>query len=276
MTTSQRKASPEKVTSGIEIPTWIEQKWVRGISHLRSVEDLIAGYGAAGNVWLDHELSEDRFSVMSILRVVAMPPLEQMSLCLGDAVHNFRSALDSLAWALCHLGGRSPEKPRQVSFPCEFEKSQWKSHEKNLSSMPPIFLERIKSVQPFSIDDAFSPLELLSKLSNQDKHREMITSLATLSMSSLVVNINTGGATGTRNGITDGFRIEPLHPAMTLIDHQPLARIEMSVPVSLNATREPIDLNYQILLDGKSFSLDDVKMSLLQLGNLINFVKVGS
>ena len=274
MTEAQQEARTEKVTSGIEISTWIEQKWVRGISHLRSIEDLIAGYDAAGNVWLEHELSEDRFSVDSILRVVAMPPLEQMSLCLGDAIHNFRSALDSLAWALCHLDGRFPLKPRQVSFPCVLEESQWAVQEKNLSSMPPVFLERIRTVQPFLAEGGFISLQLLSDLSNQDKHREMISSLA--SVSSFPLDVYTGGMTGSRNGITDGFHVEILHPEMTLIDFQPFAHVEMSVPVSLNKTREYIGLSYHVRLEDKLFDLQEVNSGLLQLGNLLRFVKEGN
>lgn len=262
------------MTSGIEISTWIEQKWARGISHLRAIEDLIGGYSAAGNVWLEHALSEDQYSVDSTLRVKAMPPLEQMSLCLGDAIHNFRSALDCLAWELCHLGGNSPKRPRQVSFPCVSEESKWKEQEKNLSSMPTAFLERIKKVQPFSQTEGFGPMQLLSELSNQDKHREMISGLA--SISSFSLDVYTGGETAARNGITDGIRAELLHPEMTLIDFQPFAHFETSVPISLNKSRDYLELSYQIILDDKIFVFEDVKIGLFQLGDILRFVKEGS
>ena len=44
-----------------------------------------------------------------------------------------------------------------------------------LSSMPAVFLERIRDVQPFVTGIETSPLKLLVDLSNQDKHRGMTT-----------------------------------------------------------------------------------------------------
>src|SRR5208282_3855961 len=46
------------------------------------------------------------------------PPLDRWSLIAGDCVHNLRSALDHLAYALAaHKIGEAPPNPRSLQFP---------------------------------------------------------------------------------------------------------------------------------------------------------------
>jgi hypothetical protein len=139
------------VAPGVDFSTWSEQKFVRGISHLAAVSGVVTAWDAAGHVWLDLSLSEDRHFIDATLRVDATPPLEEMALRLGDALHNFRSALDSLAWALCHLDGQGPAKPKSVYFPCSTTELEWKSAAAAVKSMPPEFLDRVRQVQPLVV-----------------------------------------------------------------------------------------------------------------------------
>lgn len=263
---------PRVVKSGAGISSWTEQKWVRGIAHIGAMTETATAWDAAGHVWLDLSLSEDKFFIDATLRVDATPPLEEMALRLGDAVHNFRSAFDSLAWALCHLDGKQPTNPKNVYFPCAPTAKAWTLASKALSSMPKEFLDRIGQVQPFE-PTGERALQLLVDLSNQDKHRGMISSEA--NPSNLNIDLYTGGATGTRNGIVNGTRIEFLHQDMTLVDGVPFARLECSVPVELNFVREPVGLSYRLQVGSNVYDLGDVQASLISLQRVMTFVQEG-
>jgi hypothetical protein len=118
-----------------------------------------------------------------------------------------------------------------------------------------------------------SALKLLVDLSNQDKHRGMITAQANTSVFAL--DVYTGGATGMRNGITDGVRVELLHPVRTLVDGQAFARFETSVPVELGLSRQPVGLEYLVHCGDVTYQLGDVQMALLSLQGLMVFVEKG-
>jgi len=246
---------------------------VRGISHLGAISEVAGAWDAGAHVWADLEQSEDKFIVEATLRMNATPPFEEMALRLGDALHNFRSALDSLTWALCHLEGKTPSNPRLIYFPCVTDEKKWTATAKTLSSMPPEFLERIRQVQPFAMGGAASALRLLVDLSNQDKHRGMITGRA--NPSKFRVGVNTGGATGSRNGIDNGMRMDLLNPDGRLEDGIPFVRIETSVPVTLARSREPVGLDYSVNAHDKDYSLGDVQHGLIDLQRLMIFVCEG-
>jgi len=263
---------PRAVKPGVEISAWSDQKWVRGISHIGAMSEVATAWDAAVHVWVDLALSDDRYIIDATLRTNASPPLEEMALRLGDAIHCFRSALDSLAWSLCHLDGAAPVEPTKVYFPCAPTEAKWKNAAKALDSMPEEFLERIHQMQPFNTGPG-SPLQLLVDLSNQDKHRGMITGRA--NPSTFQIGVHTGGATGTRNGITDGLRIDFLNPEMTLADGIPFARVETSVPVDLAHDREPVGLEYFVTVGDLEYPLGDVQLGLIQLQQVMIYVREG-
>ncbi len=107
---------------------------------------------------------------------IELPPIE-WSLQIGDLLHNFRSALDHLAWYLVNAGTAAPPlKPRQVSFPIYDTAAAFKSAVGN--SVPGISAAQqaiIERHQPYhkSRDPQFHPLALLRDLNNIDKHREI-------------------------------------------------------------------------------------------------------
>lgn len=263
---------PRAVKPGIEVSAWSDQKWVRGISHIGAVSEVATAWDAACHVWVDLVLSDDRYFIDATLRIDASPPLEEMALRLGDALHCFRSALDSLAWSLCHLDGGDPAEPNKVYFPRTPSEAKWKNAEKALASMPAEFLERIHQMQPF-VTGPGGPLQLLVDMSNQDKHRGMITGRA--NPSTLRLGVHTGGATGTRNGISDGLRIEFLNQDLVLADGIPFARIETSVPVELAHDREPVGLEYFVTVGEQEYALGEVQLGLIQLQQVMIYVREG-
>lgn len=264
---------PRTVKPGIDIAPWPEQKLVRGISHLGAISEVASAWDAGAHVWADLTLSQDHHFIDAVLRTNATPPIEEMALRLGDALHNFRSALDALTWALCHLDNKKPSNPRSIYFPCVTDERKWTATARTLSSMPSEFLDRIRQVQPFAMGGAGNALRLLVELSNQDKHRGMITARA--NPSKFRVGVNTGGATGSRNGIDNGMRIEMLNIDGRLENGAPFVRIETSVPVTLARLREPIGLDYVVSANGADYSLGDVQRGLIDLQRLMIFVCEG-
>jgi hypothetical protein len=113
------------------------------------------------------------------------------SLIVGDALHNFRSALDYLAWQLVDVG----TEPKPVSsklriyFPIIV---RWKETQtprqafdalssRYLPGVDPTFVGIIERYQPYKWIGAqpeTHPFSLLSRLSNHDKHQQLqITSV---------------------------------------------------------------------------------------------------
>lgn len=260
------------VTPGTEISSWSDQKWARGMSHISAISEVASAWGAAAHVWVDLALSEDRHVIDATLRIDASPPLEAMALRLGDAVHCFRSAFDSLAWSLCHIDGASPAQPKRVYYPCATTEAKWMTAAAPLASMPAEYLERIRQTQPF-VTGPGSPLQLLVALNNQDKHRGMITGRA--NPATLTIGVDTGGATGSRNGITNGFVLSLLNEQHSLLDGIAYARMETSVPVGLTRDRAPVGLEYFVNVDHQEYPLVAVQTALSELQRFMVFVRQG-
>ncbi|HNM77462.1 MAG TPA: hypothetical protein PKI89_03805, partial [Tepidiformaceae bacterium] len=105
---------------------------------------------------------------------VRQPFPEMISLIAGDAIHNFRSALDHLAWRLSmdFTPGMNVEE-RSVQFPIFDTQVGFES--RGLSRcrfMGPKAKSIISAVQPYHAPEpALSFLSILSKLDNIDKHK---------------------------------------------------------------------------------------------------------
>lgn len=128
----------------------------------------------------------DRATGRHMFRISAAPDLarvrEEVSLFVGDIVHNMRSALDHLYWDLaCRHSGGTPPNPRSVQFPIErteenYEESRFRDA---------VYAEHwdlIREFQPFKGRNGrpdrwtgpyIHQLRLLQYLSNRDKHRTL-------------------------------------------------------------------------------------------------------
>lgn len=247
-------------------------KWVRGLAHLNDLQDRMLLWDSAGHVWADLTLDDTRKHVESVLRVDVPPPLSEMSLLLGDAVHNMRSALDGLAWELCNLEGKSPAHPRQVYFPAAMNEAEWKSAARNLASMPATYLERIRQVQPFlAAPPQTALLAVLAAMSNQDKHRGMIAATATANTFAIELSIEQDDlGQATPEGAIDGFDVKPLSDdARLLRDGNPYLSLHTSARITLTRSRVPVQLAYTVDVDGVDHDLGQVMNALNQVHTLI-------
>jgi hypothetical protein len=97
---------------------------------------------------------------------------------MGEAIQNFRSALDYLVWALYIKSGMrvTAAKERNITFPLVMTNSAeyWKRVEDflpNISSNERAFIEQY---QPYQLNDTGMIMGWLGVLSNTDKHRVII------------------------------------------------------------------------------------------------------
>ena len=243
-------------------------KWVRGLAHLNSLQNRIAQWDAGGHVWAELVLDKSEKHVDSILRIDAPPPLAEMSLLLGDAVHNMRSALDALVWELCHLDGKIAAKPTLVKFPAARTKAEWRTTAGHLRTMPVPFLDRVHAFQPYLADVPNSTLiGLLADMSNQDKHRGMIAASAEASSLALEFSINQDDlGQSTPEGAIDGISFTPAGDNFRdLTDQNPYFGINTSARISLTRERVPVQIGYTIGVEGVSYDLAAVIVALTSM-----------
>ncbi|MFD5548699.1 hypothetical protein ACFWJQ_18425 [Streptomyces goshikiensis] len=161
-----------------QLSTWPQMKIARAIQHLAELRTRINLWAASAPYTVKPHISDDRTTVSFRVKVVVPPSTDEWSLYLGDALHALRSALDACVWELAHLSGDEPPKPRRVGFPdCRSEADWDRVRRDKLQTVPDMYAERIKQVQPFSTHaqrPETSALAVLSYLDNQDKHRASI------------------------------------------------------------------------------------------------------
>lgn len=115
----------------------------------------ISLWAAGAPYTVEPRISDDRTAVSFLAMVVAPPPTDEWSLYLGDALHALRSAVDACVWELAHLDGQEPSKPRMVGFPDCRTAADWnRARRDKRQTVPDLYAERIKQVQPFSTQPA--------------------------------------------------------------------------------------------------------------------------
>lgn len=170
--------STRELRAGRDYPVWPFLKWGHAVRiHQRFVADYNLWRGSLASETRT-EYSPDRRTATFYATIAHEPPLYDWSLVFGDAIHNYRSALDALAWSMAHLDGNAPDPrhEKRIYFPLTRSEEEFADlANTSLSSVPAFALRRIRSVQPFhgrSTEDAIGLL--LHALDIQDKHRSAI------------------------------------------------------------------------------------------------------
>lgn len=171
-----------RLLGGVNFSTWPDLKWSRANTHIAALQSKFGEWHASAPVSVEAVLRDDRLGIDLVARVPRGIPKHEWSLDLGDALHNFRSAFDALAWGMAHFNDAEPTRPKSVTFPiCEDEK-RWKdSVNAWIGDINPEFQERLRILQPFThASDGVSMLSMLHDLDIQDKHRDILTVSADL------------------------------------------------------------------------------------------------
>ncbi len=151
----------------------------RANEHLLNLNRAIEGFLERNPYVIVDKFDPETGDYLLWVRVRENTPLEWSTL-IGDIVHNFRTALDHLAWQLVKKGGGNPSG--DTAFPI-FSKDPFASKDKrprerfrkSTKGMHPDDITLIKELQPYQRPEGLDTdlLYQLSRLSNWDKHREL-------------------------------------------------------------------------------------------------------
>lgn len=173
------------------------------------------------------------------VEVMEQAPLDRWSLMAGDCVHNLRSALDSLVYAIAiyQSGQNPPPDEDNLQFPIVSDPAKFpKQKTRRIKFLSQAVQNEIEKLQPYNRPHPGLPplLELLSDLNNQDKHRTLNVVAASPHKASidgliLPVGSEVTSITAIRTIITDkaeimSFTLEP--PDLTL---QYTCRVELPI-----------------------------------------------
>jgi len=146
-------------------------KHERAQIHIRALNEALNAYNGA-NPWLP-EKTGDVPEGMVRIRVRQMPP-DEIGLILGDAVHNMRSALDYATCSLVEFGHQNVDLSK-TQFPFGVPGKPLTAKEKKaLGNISVHALQMIEEARRCG----GAALELLRLLSNQDKHRLLLATVA--------------------------------------------------------------------------------------------------
>jgi hypothetical protein len=110
-----------------------------------------------------------------VVEVKKPPPLDRWSLIDGDCIHNLRSALDALIYALAvrDSGSNPPPVERSLQFPITGSVGDFNRSLAMIRPLAPGTQTRIERAQPYNRWHPQLPplLCLLNKFDNLDKHR---------------------------------------------------------------------------------------------------------
>lgn len=222
-----------------ELVRSVELKLNRAGTQVQLLSHSVATWIAANPISADCKLRDGRLGFQLIQKDFAVaPPLDEWGLLFGECVHNLRSALDNLAFALARVRRDPPEKPNRIAFPIYQNRAKFeKDGRGNIDQLPPAAAALIEKLQPFQRDGspAFGiperdALVLLQSLSNSDKHR--VPSVVVLAPTDLSHNFSVAfysDEDASANVPPDAtIWAGPLHPGVVLMElrtNKPLASV---------------------------------------------------
>jgi hypothetical protein len=222
----------------------MEKPWL--IKLARAEEHLAALSGEVAD-YLDQEparITVDRQGEVYELRLrVDVPPPVRWSAVLGDVLHNVRSALDSLVFALLVTSGTSvtPKQEHSIAFPIALTDDKYKGLRWHRGLASEDVRRAFRGVQPFAQVEglqglssgqvaasiAHHPLIVLQRLSNADKHRTLHPTLCALDVMYVALP----------NGVTSQWQPGDVWP---WLDGSTVAKVTFSEPL-----REPPEFGWK-------------------------------
>jgi len=160
----------------------VDLKLARADFQVRTIADQISGWCSKNPITGRCELRDDRLGYRLIVEDFAeTAPLDAWGLITGECVHNLRSSLDNLAFALARLRQDPPTNPAAIHFPICQDRSTFEKSDRvrrSLDQIPAETASRVERLQPFQrnrSDEEGTPetdaLAQLQWLNNNDKHR---------------------------------------------------------------------------------------------------------
>jgi len=170
--------------------------------------------------------------------------IENISLRIGEYIHNLRSTLDNLIFGFARMQKDPPKKPKKLSFPIFFDEHQFNSRTKDIfNQIPEILKNEITKYQPFNVANKFNTdsnlytLSIVNELNNSDKHRVPVVMTANFNEIKFNGNIEFDNEDFTKiideeNGF---FKFYPIVPNSKIFEFKTLEKIEkMNMDFSVN------------------------------------------
>lgn len=170
--------SGRELRAGREYSNWPFLKWSHAARSANALRQNWKLWYASLGPQTRPEYSDDRRTVTFHASLASSPPVHEWSLAFGDIVHNYRSALDALVWAMAHLDGNTPSRSvaDKIYFPMKKNaESFWATANSTLKSVPRDIIERLEKVQPYHllpgqrVEDGIALV--LNRLDIADKHK---------------------------------------------------------------------------------------------------------
>lgn len=187
------------------------------------------------------EYLPDRRGYRLILQpFVEAPPLEQWALLVGDCVHNLRSALDNLAFALALRRHDPPADPKGIYFPVFDDAKEFSARAgRTLGQLPEDAVQLLTAFQPFNRaaeQVKRDALLLLHHLDTHDKHRLPQIVLLAVNQRDHVAHLEFASeaeatAAMPPEGSVNGAAIQPGDSLMEIRVKRPIARLGGNVTV---------------------------------------------
>jgi hypothetical protein len=243
----------------------VDLKLARANAQATAIAEQISGWLSRNPITVRTELREDRFGFRLIFNGFSEhPQTDNWGLDIGECVHNLRSALDNLAFALARLQQDKPAYAEVIHFPifqdrAAFNKALNKKKSRvtqSLGQMPAGAASLIERLQPFQRDKAeipgtpdSDPLVILQWLNNEDKHRvpSVVLVVPSEMKYSCIFKFEGPG----ENKMLDTIKsFEPLQPGMVISEHQSGRQLaeahvtafgEALVTIQSEQKREPVD-----------------------------------
>ncbi|MFB7250551.1 hypothetical protein [Microbacterium sp. NPDC056234] len=227
------------------------------------------------------EYSNNRRVVTFYASLATSPPVHEWSLRFGDILHNYRSALDALAWAMVNLDDNSPQPQyeKQIYFPMKRTLEAFdKEARTKLSSAPRFILERMAMVQPFhvkpgeAVEDGIALI--LHDLDIEDKHKAALEAQAVAAdMTSYSIRYRPAD----QEGWDDAGVMEPewLAPDRPVENGDPIVRWTFPAPVE---EAEVTELPLRLLVRHRGKALDVFELLQLidwQVGQTFAVIETG-
>jgi len=169
----------------------VRAKIKRANKHIQDAKSIIEAFRNTDPYGVRVEI--DLESGHKIQRVHQRAPVpEELSLVIGDAVHNLRSALDHLAWQLVEKNGNTPD--RHTCFPIyDAPKVGKAAANPKIKGINPAAATILETVQPYQA--GYGNLRMLHDLDIIDKHRlVLVAAIGLSSIASPVIDMQkTGG-----------------------------------------------------------------------------------
>ena len=182
--------------------TSAQRKFDRAMEHAATLARELRAYEASGAYVYDLE-REPRGDGSALCRIFArevQPPPGHWPLLAGEAIHNFRAALDHAVWAAWKSVPENTGDGTRTAFPITITAEHFASSAEKLRGVPTDVSAAVERAQPYSgifaATPDMDPLAILNRLSNIDKHRTLTTVACWVSQATI-------GHSGGHETITD-------------------------------------------------------------------------